>query len=285
MSDNPQNPAYQEFPPGMYGFGCPVYPPAFPQPGMMNPAMAHYHAQMHAMALQQAQALQHQAAQYQAMMAAQAGMNPGQQPFQPPQSPQPVTGATGTPVSGASVSEQPVSGQSMAGPSVANHAGPQFQPQQFQPQQQASQPPFGDDLMMQQGQAMLENALGEEDAGLFKELLGSLGMNDKEFWKGALIGAAAALVLGNENVRKGIAGLVTGTGEKLKTGSTAVKDGAVNTASSVRQNVAAGGEIFRDTYQAGKAGFKDSVERQKEARQTQPEESAAEPESEAGSNI
>ena len=45
----------------------------------------------------------------------------------------------------------------------------------------------------------------------------------------------------------------------FKSGGATVKD----TASSVKENVAAGGEIFRDTYQAGKDGFKESVERHK----------------------
>ncbi len=114
--------------------------------------------------------------------------------------------------------------------------------------------------LMEQAQAMLEGALGEE-AGIFKELLGTLGMNDKEFWKGAMVGAAAALLLSNENVRNNLKNLVAGAGGMLKSGGESVKDGATQAASSVKQNVTTGSEIFKDTYNAGKEGFKESVER------------------------
>ncbi|WP_232060549.1 YtxH domain-containing protein [Vibrio ponticus] len=122
------------------------------------------------------------------------------------------------------------------------------------------------DALFEQAQAMLEGAMGEE-AGMFKEILGSLGMNDKEFWKGAMVGAAAALLLSNENVRGKLMGLVSGAGDALKTGGCAVKETATNTAHSVKENVSTGGEIFRDTYAAGKQGFQESVERHKEAKQ------------------
>lgn len=126
-----------------------------------------------------------------------------------------------------------------------------------------SSDPFDNEPMMQKAQAMLDNAMGEEEAGLFKELLGSLGMSDKDFWKGAMVGAAAALILSNDNVRKNIVGMLSGTGDLLKTGGETVKDAAVNTASSVKEGVATGSEVFHDTYQAGKEGFKESVERHK----------------------
>ncbi|WP_260260474.1 YtxH domain-containing protein [Vibrio intestinalis] len=133
-------------------------------------------------------------------------------------------------------------------------------PTQAQPEEEQPDPLF------EQAQAMLDGALGEE-AGMFKELLGSLGMNDKEFWKGAMVGAAAALLLSNENVRGKLMGLVSGAGDMLKTGGGAVKDTATNTAHSVKENVATGGEIFRDTYSAGKQGFQESVERHQQAKQ------------------
>ncbi len=119
------------------------------------------------------------------------------------------------------------------------------------------------DAFFEQAQAMLEETLGEE-AGIFKELLGSIGMNDKEFWKGAMVGAAAAVLLSNENVRNKMLELVSGAGGMLKTGGSAVKDTATNTASQVRENVTTGGEIFRDTFVAGKEGFQQSVERHQE---------------------
>ncbi|WP_394199814.1 hypothetical protein [Shewanella waksmanii] len=130
------------------------------------------------------------------------------------------------------------------------------------------EPQQGDvsDPFFEQAQAMLEGALGEE-AGIFKELLGNMGMNDKEFWKGAMVGAAAALLLSNENVRKGLMNAVSGAGNMLKTGGEGVKDAAVKTASNVQQNVTTGSEIFRDTYSAGKEGFKESVDRHKQPQQ------------------
>ncbi|WP_084722267.1 hypothetical protein [Photobacterium aquae] len=135
--------------------------------------------------------------------------------------------------------------------------------------EQSQQAPNTDDAldpMFEQAQAMLEGALGE-DAGMFKQILGTMGMNDKEFWKGAVVGAAAALVLSNENVRKGLMGLVSNAGSMLKSGGETVKETAVQTASSVKQGVSTGGEIFRDTYGAGKEGFKESLDRHR----TQPE--------------
>ncbi|MCL1139489.1 YtxH domain-containing protein [Shewanella pneumatophori] len=113
---------------------------------------------------------------------------------------------------------------------------------------------------MEQAQAMLEQALGE-DAGMFKDILGSLGMNDKEFWKGAMIGAAAALLLSNDKVRGKLFDVVSGAGDMLKTGGGKVKDAATHTAQNVKENVTNSGEIFKDTYSAGKQGFNESVER------------------------
>ncbi len=143
------------------------------------------------------------------------------------------------------------------------------------------------DALFEQAQAMLEGAMGE-DAGMFNEILGSLGMNDKEFWKGAVVGAAAALLLSNENVRGKLMGLVSGAGDMLKTGGSAVKETATNTAHSVKENVNAGGEIFRDTYTAGKQGFQESVERHKEAKQEEVApvvEAVAQTDSEADSDV
>ncbi len=125
------------------------------------------------------------------------------------------------------------------------------------------------DPLLEQAQAMLESALGDE-AGIFKELLGTIGMNDKEFWKGAIVGAAAALILSNENVRKGLMGAISGAGGMLKTGGESVKDAAVKTASNMQQNVTAGGEIFQETYAAGKEGFKESVERHQQSPDVEP---------------
>ncbi|MGF1909413.1 YtxH domain-containing protein [Vibrio kasasachensis] len=144
---------------------------------------------------------------------------------------------------------------------------PHMHPSMHPPAQEQSQGQEEvNDALFEQAQAMLEGALGE-DAGMFKELLGSFGMNDKEFWKGAMVGAAAALLLSNENVRGKLMGMVSGAGDMLKTGGCAVKDGATSTAKNVKENVSTSGEIFRDTYEAGKQGFHDSVERHQQETQ------------------
>lgn len=148
------------------------------------------------------------------------------------------------------------------------HWGHPPMPQQ-QPQQPTSQNEDGNNALFEQAQSMLEGALGE-DAGMFKEILGTFGMSDKEFWKGAMVGAAAALLLSNENVRGKLMGVVSGAGDMLKSGGTSVKDSAMTTASSVKENVTTSGEIFRDTVSAGKQGFQESVEKHK----TEPETKA-----------
>ncbi|WP_245688430.1 hypothetical protein [Vibrio sonorensis] len=105
-------------------------------------------------------------------------------------------------------------------------------------------------------------------------------MSDKEFWKGAVVGAAAAMLLSNENVRSKLMGMVSGAGDMLKTGTGSVKDAAVNTASNVKENVATGSEIFKDTVSAGKQGFQESVEKHRAEPVVKPlAENDAEPES------
>ncbi|ODA36303.1 hypothetical protein A8L45_00220 [Veronia pacifica] len=159
----------------------------------------------------------------------------------------------------------------MMPPPVHWQAQPQMQQAQPQAQQPADNTQGGNpqsDAMMEQAQAMLEGVLGEE-VSMYKELLGSFGMNDKEFWKGAMVGAAAALLLSNENVRGKLVGLVAGAGDKLKSGGCAVKDTAAQTASSVRENITTGSEIFRDTYAASKQGFQESVERHNQEKQSE----------------
>ncbi|WP_084406475.1 hypothetical protein [Photobacterium jeanii] len=151
----------------------------------------------------------------------------------------------------------------MAHPEYA-HMHPGMHPGMAPQEEMQSEP----NPLFEQAQAMLEGALGEE-AGMFKELLGTVGMNDKEFWKGAMVGAAAALVLSNENVRKGLMNVISGAGNMLKTGGEQVKDTATQTAAAVQQNVSAGNEIFRDTYAAGKEGFQQSVERHKQEKMSE----------------
>ncbi|WCE30845.1 YtxH domain-containing protein [Vibrio sp. SCSIO 43137] len=231
--------------PPPYGYGFPPYPPMMPH-GHMQQNMSPEMAQHHA--YMHAMAMQHaQAMQYQAAQYHQAMM---------------------AAQAGANVNAPQPGNDAQAG---ANAGDPQN--------------PFATDPLYAQAQAMLDGAMGEEEAGMFKEILGSLGMSDKEFWKGAVVGAAAALLLSNENVRGKLMGLVGGAGDMLKSGGSSVKESAMNTASSVKENVSAGSEIFRDTYQAGREGFKDSVERHKQAPQQEAELPEADPESEQGSNI
>lgn len=156
------------------------------------------------------------------------------------------------------------------------------------PEMQGAEPPQPEispeqkaqhEQLMNQAQQMLEGALGEE-VGIFKELLGAFGMNDKEFWKGAMVGAAAALILSNDKVRGSLMGMLAGAGDMLKSGGESVKESATQTASNVKEKVNTGSEIFRDTVAAGKEGYKASVERHS---QPQADDDAAptEPETQA----
>lgn len=141
------------------------------------------------------------------------------------------------------------------------------------------------DALYQQAQGVVEGLMGEQ-AGMFKEMLGKMGIDDKEFWKGAMIGAAAALLLGNENVRNNLLQMFTGAGDMLKSGGEKVKESAYQTGSSikesaykagasVKQSATTGNEIFKDTINAGKQGFQASVERHQNEEVT-PDEQAAE---------
>ncbi|WP_051201816.1 hypothetical protein [Ferrimonas senticii] len=147
------------------------------------------------------------------------------------------------------------------------HMQPQMPPQGYHgyhPQMMAPQPqqPKHDhfDPLMAQSQHMLEGLMGEQ-AGVFKDLLHKLGVDDKEFWKGAMVGAAAALILSNENVRNQLLGLLGNAGDLLKSGGEKVKSAASTTASNVTGGVAMGADVLRDAMQAGTTGFKESVAR------------------------
>ncbi|WP_299020393.1 YtxH domain-containing protein [uncultured Photobacterium sp.] len=127
------------------------------------------------------------------------------------------------------------------------------------------------DALFQQAQGMLEGMMGEQ-AGIFKDLMHKMGVDDKEFWKGAMIGAAAALVLSNENVRNNLLQMLTGAGDMLKAGGSKVKETTMNTAQNVSDNLNMGNEIFRDTLNASKQGFQDSVARHRDQQEpAQPE--------------
>lgn len=121
----------------------------------------------------------------------------------------------------------------------------------------------GQSPLINQAQSAIENELTEEQAGIFKEILGVIGMNDKEFWKGALVGAAAVLLLNNDKFRDSITGIISGAGGLLKNTGSNVKETAVNTASNVKENMSSSSDIFRDTYKAGKEGFTESVNKKK----------------------
>lgn len=117
-----------------------------------------------------------------------------------------------------------------------------------------------------QAQGVVENVMGEQ-AGLLKSLISTIGADDKEFWKGAMIGAAVTLLLTNDSVRQTLTQTLTQTlasaGDLLKTGGDKVKSSVASGAESVKESVAAGSTIFRDTVKAGKAEFQASVERQR----------------------
>ncbi|KPZ69110.1 hypothetical protein AN944_03126 [Shewanella sp. P1-14-1] len=219
------NPYQSHMPPG-YGYGMP--------PNAAYPHMQHPHAHMH------------------------PGMHQGMQHNHPHMHPG-FNGPHGHPHYHSPYAQHhPMWSQPhMMHPAYYPHPN---MPPQSEPDANAEQ----NDPFMEQAQAMLEQALGE-DAGMFKDILGSLGMNDKEFWKGAMIGAAAALLLSNDKVRGKLMDVVSGAGDMLKTGSGKVKETASQTASSVKENVTNSSEIFKDTYSAGKEGFQASVERHYQA--------------------
>ncbi|MTI13706.1 YtxH domain-containing protein [Sansalvadorimonas verongulae] len=163
-------------------------------------------------------------------------------------------------------------------PPHMHHGQPHYhQPAPQQPAPQQAEPkPQEQDAFVAQSQHMLENMLGEQ-SGLFKDLVAKLGMDDREFWKGAMIGAAAALIFSNENVRSQLMSLLGNAGDMLKTSGGKIKQGATNTASSVTESVAMGSDVFRDTFAAGKAGFRESVERQRTPTEAAAETTAEQP--------
>lgn len=115
-----------------------------------------------------------------------------------------------------------------------------------------------------QAQGMVEDMMGEQ-AGMLKNIISMIGADDKEFWKGAMIGAAATLLLTNENVRNMLMQTLSGTGEMLKSGGGKVKDAVMSGAENIRDTAVTGGTIFRDTVNAGKEGFQESVARNRKA--------------------
>ncbi|PWC11117.1 hypothetical protein B4923_14580 [Brenneria roseae subsp. americana] len=123
----------------------------------------------------------------------------------------------------------------------------------------------------QQAQSMVENMMGEQ-AGILKNIIGTVGMDDKEFWKGAMIGAAVTLLLTNESVRNMLLQTVANTGDLLKTGGAKVKDGVKSGAESLKETATTSSTIFRDTLKAGKEGFNESVERHRQQGQPADEE-------------
>ena len=137
---------------------------------------------------------------------------------------------------------------------------PGFHPSHMQPYPDNSQHREAGNAPQAESQHMLDGLMGAQ-AGMFKELMNKLGIDDSEFWKGAMVGAAATLVLNNETVRSQLLGLLGNAGELLKTGGEKIKQETSNTASSVSSNVSMANNIFHDTLAAGKAGFRESVEK------------------------
>lgn len=110
----------------------------------------------------------------------------------------------------------------------------------------------------QAAQGLVDNLMGEQ-SGMFKNIMSTLGLDDNEFWKGAAIGAVAALVLSNENVRTTLLNVLGSAGDALKSAGGKVKDAAATTVSSAKEGVSASSKIVRDTVKAGKDGFETSV--------------------------
>lgn len=205
--------------------------------------------------------------------------DPAQQPADPAQQPQMAQ----MPPQGWP--QQPVwPGQMMPGYMPGYAMPPQMPPQPMMPPQGFAHPhhhhhhhqpmPAGVDWS-HQAQGMVEEMMGEQ-AGMLKNIISMIGADDKEFWKGAMIGAAATLLLTNENVRNMLMQTLSGTGEMLKTGGSKVKDAVMSGAGNIRDTAVTGGTIFRDTVSAGKEGFQESVARNRKA----PQPDAGEPDHE-----
>lgn len=197
-----------------------------------------------------------------------------QQPQQPAeQAPQPQMPPQGWP-------QQPVWPGMMPGYMPMGYAMPQPMQMQMPPQpmmQPQAMPhphhhhhhqsaPEGFDWS-NQAQGMVEGMMGEQ-AGMLKNIISMIGADDKEFWKGAMIGAAATLLLTNDNVRGMLMQTLSGTGEMLKTGGSKVKDAVMSGAENIRDTAATSSTIFRDTVSAGKEGFQESVARNRKAAPT-----------------
>lgn len=125
---------------------------------------------------------------------------------------------------------------------------PQFQ------QPMAQQPAPGFDWSGQ-AQGMVEGLMGEQ-AGLFKNIISTIGVDDKEFWKGAMIGAAAALILGNESVRNTLLQTFANAGDLLKGNAGKAQETTEQAAADMKDSVMTGGAIFRDEMQTDEDDFR-----------------------------
>lgn len=150
-------------------------------------------------------------------------------------------------------------------PQMTSEAQQQFiawQQAQHHLQQQAAQTAPGVDWN-DKIQGVVEDMMGEQ-AGLLKNIINTIGVNDKEFWKGAMIGAAVTLLLTNDNVRNLLLQTACGAGDLLKTGGGKVKDTVLSGADTIKETASTSGNIVRDTLKAGKQGFRESVERHRQ---------------------
>lgn len=128
------------------------------------------------------------------------------------------------------------------------------------------------DEILTQAQNLANNFMGEQK-DMFKNVMSSLGLSDNDFWKGALVGAAAALVLSNEKVRKTLVNALINAGDSLKSAEEKVAETVKETASTATQvtkeNVKSSSKIFRDTVKAGKQGFQQSLNEVRESKNNQ----------------
>lgn len=114
---------------------------------------------------------------------------------------------------------------------------PPYVPYGYPPQQMMGYPPGMDQMagpQAGQGMAQVVNEIANGGNGL-SSLSKLLDFNDKDFWKGALVGAAAVLLLTNESVQKTLfRGAVKGR-DAVDEGVEKVKEGVGKVKQKVRE--------------------------------------------------
>jgi|GEM_PF-1072361 len=125
------------------------------------------------------------------------------------------------------------------------------QPQCYPPPNACPPQPCSSSAMEDYCKQVMKTAMGDK-SGVLDDLFDKMGMEDKDFWKGAMIGAAAVLLLTNDNVKETLTTTLANAGEMFKSGAGKVKDAATD-----------GAEIMKDTVKGGSESFSESVARHK----------------------